>query len=437
MSTNASEHRPVIVAPTFNNARTLADVLRRIGALGLDVIVTNDGSTDDTATILSEWSHEPSSTRRVLVTHEVNRGKAAALRSAFGRAAELGYTHAVTIDTDGQLAPEQVPLLLEESRRHQQALILGTRDDRAADYPRKSFVGRWVSNRLVRLQSGAVVSDSQCGFRVYPLETTARLNCRASRFSFETEVLTRAAWAGVAVRHVTVTCTYDPPHGRVTHFKPCRDSLRAVAMHARLLGRAALPVPVTRIGHEPTGTPWRRFARWMSPAGVWRAARHDPAERTRVAAGLATGVFIANLPVYGFQTVLSLAAARWFKLHPISVIAGSHASTPPLGPALVVAAISLGHWLTRGNAPVLTHFDPRVVGYGPLVRNVIFEWTVGGIVCGVVLAFATFALSRLILQLQAARGVTSERCARRADALASMPADEEVDPAAPVPAPEL
>jgi uncharacterized protein (DUF2062 family) len=430
MSSEPTQHRPVIVAPTFNNARTLPDILQRLDPFGLDVIVTNDGSTDTSASILHEWAAHAGKTSRIVIVHDRNRGKAAALRSAFARAAELGYTHAITIDTDGQLAPEQVPMLLECSRCHPDALILGCRDDQAADYPRKSFVGRWVSNTLVRWQSGAVVSDSQCGFRVYPLATTARLGCRASRFSFETEVLTRAAWAGVPLHPVEVSCTYNPPHGRVTHFKPWRDSLRAVGMHATLLCRAfLLPFPVARLGDENTGTPWRRFARWMSPVHAWRAARQDPVERTRFAVGLATGVFIANLPVYGGQTLLSLAAARWFRLHPLAVIAGSHASTPPLGPALIVAAVWLGHVLTHGAPPTLQHFDPRVVGYAGLARNVIIEWTLGGIVCGVALAAATFAVSRVLLQWPAIRAGRSRSDERT-------PAGEEARRAAPVPTPD-
>src|SRR5450432_3140072 len=93
----------VIVAPTFNNAGTLTEVLRRIDSQAIDVIVVDDGSTDQTPAILQSWS---TAARHRLITHEQNRGKADALRSAFSQAVKDEYTHAITIDTDGQLAPE-------------------------------------------------------------------------------------------------------------------------------------------------------------------------------------------------------------------------------------------------------------------------------------------------------------------------------------------
>src|SRR5438132_1578934 len=83
-------------------------------------------------------------------------------------------------------------------------------------------------------------------------------------------------------------------------------------------------------------------------ARAWRAVRDDPAQRSRFAAGLAVGVFIANLPLYGAQTLLSLYAARRLRLNPLTVVVGSHFSTPPIGPLLVAAAIALGHLLTHG-----------------------------------------------------------------------------------------
>src|SRR5436305_6135741 len=153
--------RPVVLAPTFNNARTLADVLRRIGDLGLPTIVVNDGATDDTAAILEQWRLSDAGARIVLI-HERNRGKAAALRTGFAHAASAGFSHAVTIDTDGQLDPIEIPKLVDAARRTPGALVLGCRDEAAPDYPGKSRLGRRVSNRLVLRESGARVGDSQC-----------------------------------------------------------------------------------------------------------------------------------------------------------------------------------------------------------------------------------------------------------------------------------
>jgi glycosyltransferase involved in cell wall biosynthesis len=176
------EFRPVVVAPTYNNVRTLGDIITRTQALGLPVLVVNDGSTDGTAELLAAWSGQP----LTVVTHAVNRGKAAALQTGFAAARQAGYTHAASIDTDGQLDPEQIPALLDAARANPAALVVGCRNDRADDYPARSRVGRRVSNLLVRLESGVRVGDSLCGFRVYPLAFVAAVPCRVGHFGFET-----------------------------------------------------------------------------------------------------------------------------------------------------------------------------------------------------------------------------------------------------------
>ena len=393
--------RPVVIAPTFNNARTLGNILRGIGDLGLTFIVVNDGSTDETARILAtlaEEEHGRDAHATSVVTHPVNRGKAAALRSGFARAREMGFTHAVTIDTDGQLDPAEIPALLEAARRAPGAMVLGCRDVSAADYPKASRIGRYWANVMVRWESGARVGDSQCGFRVYPLAEMATLKCGAGGYGYETEVLSRAAWAGLAIAQVPVRCSYVIAEGRVSHYRPWKDTLLAARMHAWLLMRSAMPWPTARLGDAETGTLWRRFIQWVSPARAWRAIQNDPAERPRFAAGLAVGVFIANLPLYGVQSLLSLYAARRMRLNPLATLAGSHLSTPPIGLALIAAAIYLGNFMAHGKPPALRSFDPAVVGYRALLRSTLIEWTLGSLVMGAALAGVTFIAARWMLK---------------------------------------
>lgn len=228
-----------VVVPTYNNARTLPDILARLGRLGLGVIVVDDGATDATPAVLAAWmraEEERAGARRVeVLRHACNQGKAAALQSGFAAARRAGYTHAVTIDSDGQLDPEEIPGLVAAARAHPAALVLGVRDASRPDYPARSRWGRAASNWLIRIESGCVVGDSQCGLRVYPLALVGDLPCRAGGFGFETEVITRAAWAGCGIREVNVGCRYFPAVDRVSHFRPWRDTLLSLAMHARLL----------------------------------------------------------------------------------------------------------------------------------------------------------------------------------------------------------
>jgi glycosyltransferase involved in cell wall biosynthesis len=190
-----------------------------------------------TASLLTGWQSAPHN--RYSRSHRRNLGKAAALRTGFDAARALGFSHAISIDTDGQLAPEDVPRLVAAAAAHPTSLVLGARDELVAEYPMRSRVGRRVSNLLVRWECGQRVADSQCGLRVYPLHLVERVECRAGYFGFETEIIVRCAWEGATVTSLPVSCKYFPIGQRISHFRPWRDSFRAVAMHARLIASAA------------------------------------------------------------------------------------------------------------------------------------------------------------------------------------------------------
>jgi glycosyltransferase involved in cell wall biosynthesis len=232
--------RPCLVLPTYNNAGTLADILQRTLALGLPTYVIDDGSTDGTRQALEPFSHTPGLT---VLNHRVNRGKAAAMRTAFAAAHAHARTHALTLDTDGQLSPEQAPDLLAAAARNPRALVLGLRSRTIHNYPASNRFGRKLSNLLIRVESGVRVGDSQCGMRVYPLDMLAAIPVRSSRYGYEMEVITRAAWAGVPILEVPVSCKYFPPAQRVSHYRPWLDTSRAVLLHVTLLARKLIPVP--------------------------------------------------------------------------------------------------------------------------------------------------------------------------------------------------
>jgi glycosyltransferase involved in cell wall biosynthesis len=405
MKQNPLSFSPVVLTPTYNNARTLIDVLDRIARLGLPLIVVNDGSTDDTAARLEAW--KPGVTSSVEVaTHEQNRGKAAALQTGFATARRLGYTHALTIDTDGQLDPEQIPDLLRAAEEAGDAFVLGARDDTRSDYPAKSRIGRRVSNTMIWMESGARVRDSQCGMRVYPLAMFDVLKCAAGRFSFEAEIITRAGWAHWPIVEVPVVCHYTPPGGRVSHFKPWRDSFHGFFMHARLVFRALAPVghrkwPGYTPKHEPPRKWMKEVVRWLSPLRAWRELRSegDGIDRSTAAVGFATGVLLANLPIYGLQTAASLYIARRLHLHPIPVVAGSQISTPPLGIALSIAAISLGHFLLHGKWILWQNLDYTQIGFGQMLGPLIGAWWLGGFLIGLALGTAAFFSARYAIAM--------------------------------------
>jgi uncharacterized protein (DUF2062 family) len=416
----------VVIAPTYNNASTLGDILARTARLGLPIIVVNDGSTDGTAELLA------GDRSLTALTHPRNRGKAAALNTGFAAAIDAGFTHAITIDTDGQLDPEEIPALLDAARRHPEALIVGRRKDRIDGYPTRSRMGRRVSNLLVRLESGVRVDDSQCGFRVYPLGLIAAVNCSVGHYGFETEVITRAGWARCAVEQAPVTCRYLPSGQRVSHFRPCLDTLRGARMHLFLLARALFPFP--RHPRWPADTApratepfWSGLWDWLNPARAWRQLRQSEVARTEIAAGLAIGVFIANLPAYGLQSVLSLYTARRLHLHPLPVFLGSNLSTPPIGPLLIIAAIQLGHLLLHGSLAAVADFDPRRAGWSAMLRPRLLEWSIGALLLGFMMSVLTFVVTLCLMRFfgerKGANVVAQADCSTAAAAAAAAATD--------------
>jgi len=395
--------KPVIVVPTYNNAATVGGVIESLFAFGLPLIVVNDGATDETAGILAKFAND----RRVnVVVHPINRGKAAALRTGFNEAAERGFTHAITMDSDGQLDCGDVPRMLEAARSSPSALVIGVRDDSAADYPSRSKRGRTASNFFVKLESGLVVSDSQCGLRVYPLALTTKLRCWAERFGFETEIITRTGWAGGSIVEVPVSCKYEEPGKHKSHFRPWIDSWRAVGMHARLVGRAFLPWPHQKLIEQPkppreSGAIWRNLARWLNPARMWRELREQQTAPRELATGLAVGVFIANLPLYGLQTLIGLYTARKLHLNPLAVVAGTHVSTLPFGPLLIALAVGVGNVVIHGTWLSMAAWPTDFHQWIHLLGSFMVQWAVGSLIVGAALGTAVFFVSEALLRMVA------------------------------------
>jgi uncharacterized protein (DUF2062 family) len=251
------------------------------------------------------------------------------------------------------------------------------------------------------MESGLRVGDSQCGLRVYPLGFVLSVPCRAQRFGYETEIITRAGWAGCPVVESPANCVYLPPGQRVSHFRPVMDSLRAVRMHSRLIGRALVPWPHRKWpAKEGSWLPsWRNLVQWANPKEAWRQLKYDEAGRSMFAIGLAIGAFIANLPVYGLQTVMALYASRRLHLHPVPVLLGSQLSTPPISLVLILPAVYIGHLLLHGHPPVWPESGVTVSNVMSMARSLFVAWIVGAPIVGLVTGAITFVAATLFLRV--------------------------------------
>jgi glycosyltransferase involved in cell wall biosynthesis len=214
------------IVPAFDAAATVGVVVRDLRALlDVPVIVVDDGSADSTADVAR-------SEGALVLRHDVNRGKGAAIRTGLGEAERQGLRLAVTVDADGQHPAESVRSVLFGSD-DPRALVLGVRDLFRDGAPRSNRFGNRVSNFFLSRFAQRALRDTQCGLRRYPVDETLALGSRADGFAFEGEVVLRALARGLPLVEVPVTVVYPREQDRRTHFHLVLDPTRIVATVVR------------------------------------------------------------------------------------------------------------------------------------------------------------------------------------------------------------
>lgn len=211
--------RICIIIPTYNNGATIGKVIEDVRRHIEDIIVVNDGSTDNTLDVLAQHNH-------TLVTYTKNKGKGHALVTGFRKAMEMGYTHAITIDADGQHFADDIPVLLQALNNNKDGIVVGSRNLSEDNMPRQNTFANKFSNFWFRLQTGINLPDTQSGFRAYTLASLKGLGLITSRYEAELELLVFAAWSGVNITSVPVRVYYPPENERISHFRPVYDFTR-------------------------------------------------------------------------------------------------------------------------------------------------------------------------------------------------------------------
>ncbi len=217
--------RVAIAIPAYQAGPYLGAVVRRcldqVGRLEAieRVLVIDDGSSDDTSEAARRLGCE-------VVRHEHNRGKGAALRTAFEVlfAAGQPYDAVITVDADGQHLPEEIPKLLA-AWTPQIDLVLGTRDHLFEGMSRVRRLSNRLSSRAISLAAGAPISDVQTGFRLYTRQLVSQVPMHGERFAAESAIVVRAARRGFGIASTPVELGFaDGRH--TSHYRPWLDSLR-------------------------------------------------------------------------------------------------------------------------------------------------------------------------------------------------------------------
>ena len=246
MSASPASTTHLVLIPSYNPGAKVRDTVAAARAVWAPVWVVVDGSTDGSADWLREMAARDSGLR-VLVQPE-NRGKGAAVLAGIEQAAREGFTHALTMDSDGQHPAELNPEFMCASQAAPAAMVLGV-PVFGAEAPRIRVLGRKVSNGWANLETlGAGIGDSLYGFRVYPIAPLVRVmrgQRFMRRFDFDPEAAVRLAWAGVHPVNLPAPVRYfTPEEGGVSHFKYLRDNTLLTWMHTRLFIGFLLRLPV-------------------------------------------------------------------------------------------------------------------------------------------------------------------------------------------------
>ena len=217
-----------VVIPTYNNDGTIGRVVEETLTECDDVIVVNDGSTDTTASILSAIEGI------TLVTLPKNSGKGAALKAGFRKALDMGFAYAITLDGDGQHYPKEITKFLEANKEHPGTLIVGSRNPESIDRSKGSNFANQFSNFWFWLQTGRRLSDTQTGYRLYPLRKLHGLCLLTSRYEAELELLVFSSWHGTDIVEIPIDVYYPPQEERVSHFRPGMDFARISVLNTVL-----------------------------------------------------------------------------------------------------------------------------------------------------------------------------------------------------------
>jgi glycosyltransferase involved in cell wall biosynthesis len=236
----------LVLIPSYNPGRKVFETVQRARHHWDPVWIVVDGSNDGTAEALLEMAREDSGLRVIL--RRRNGGKGAAVLDGTLEAIRHGYTHVLTMDSDGQHPPERIPAFMEASLSRPDAMVLGepTFD---ASAPSLRVKGRKISNYWANLETlGAGIRDSLFGFRVYPAEPLARImrtHMWMRRFDFDVEIAVRLSWSGVEAINLPAAVRYfRPEEGGISHFNYVRDNVLLTSMHVRLLAGFLLRLPL-------------------------------------------------------------------------------------------------------------------------------------------------------------------------------------------------
>ncbi len=384
------------VIPVYNHCNTLKEVVVRTMQVidkinekmylfsnlaqvsHADIIVIDDGSTDNSLETVQELEI-------TTLSHEINKGKGVAILTAAQHALENNYTHIITLDSDAQHFPEDIPKFLKAIEKDPFAFIVGARDFKVENIPFSSRFGRKFSAFWMFVQSGKKVSDMQSGFRAYNIEALLCLNLKETRYAFEVEALVKAAWSGFAIEEIPIQVLYQKGEERISHFDKTKDNIRMTVLNTKLTVRALVPIPFKHHAIEVES----KTLSLLSPL----QSLHYLLQKSspfHLALSAMIAFFVCLLPLLGLQSIILLLCINTFNLNRLCALLIIPLTWPPVMPAV---CILVGYRVING--VWLTNFSMETLYYEFWYRFV--DWIIGSVllapVLGIVMGLFVYSLS--------------------------------------------
>ncbi|MCG8573266.1 MAG: DUF2062 domain-containing protein [Flavobacteriales bacterium] len=375
-------HKCCVIIPTYNNEKTVERVIKGVLEYCTDVIIVNDGATDSTPEIIKKYEDVTT-----IVVHPQNQGKGRALRNGFKKAIEMGFRYAITIDSDGQHFPENLPDFLECSKANPGALIMGARNMDQEGVPGKSSFGNKFSNFWFYVETGIKMPDTQTGYRLYPLEEIAKKKYFTNKFEFEIEVIVKMAWRFVPFKAIPVRVLYDPDE-RVSHFRPFWDFTRISILNTYL-------VTLMLLWHLHV-----RLIRKIWKKGLWTMFKEElnnkDESNLKKAAAVGFGIFMGIIPIWGFQMLIGAALAKLMRLNTIITLVASNISIPPMIPVLLFMSYWCGGIVLNDSIALNWNSDLTLEHMYLNLKQYIIGAFIFATAMGIIMFVLSFGLLKLV-----------------------------------------
>ena len=383
-----------VIIPTYNNASTIEGVITGVLKYTSNIIVVDDGSTDETSTVLQKFHAID------IIKYDKNIGKGWAIRMGFEKALSKGFDYAITIDSDAQHFPEDLPLFIEELKKNPDSLIIGSRNIAADGMPSKNTFANKFSNFWYWAETNIKLPDTQSGFRLYPIKSYKNTKFYTRKYEFEIEVLVRSAWSNIKVIPIPINVYYAPEGERVSHFRPLPDFTRISILNTILVIITFLYViPLRAIKYLDNN----RFTKVIKEQLLLH--NENP---VKVSVAMGFGIFMGIFPIWGFQMIVAALLAHFFRLNKIIVLAFSNISLPPVIPFIIYFSYAVGGLVMDNprefTSETMYYLKDQIMQgnfYNTLneVGFSILQYIIGSILLGFLLGLTVATISYFIIKI--------------------------------------